>query len=157
MMFVLNKQHVADSPEVYNELRKLLQAYTEESSHCRTYNQRNTDDWLAHIIYSNDCEIFMVENPELMNYGGFSIVAVSSDFFNEKFGHVLYFYVHPDFRGTEVGRMLVKASCDWLDARKAYPQFCTDSAGVQEDKLFRNLMAKYDFKCTGHVLQRGIP
>lgn len=142
----------------YSTVRPLADAlaeYAKESAHGRTFSLSNASDYVSTLFSHEDAQAFIAIDPVSGQCAGFSFVGKTTDFWQEPFGNLMYFYVTQDYRGTHTGRLLLEASVQWFDENQCSKVFATDSASIGEDKLFNNLLAKYGFKKSGNVLQRG--
>lgn len=86
---------------------------------------------------------------------GFAIVYYDTMFTDEAgLGIVGKFYVHPEHRGSGIGRELCEDVCNWFDKIGAIDSYVTSTAGIGQNKQFENLFAKYGFEQVGICMKR---
>lgn len=88
---------------------------------------------------------------------GYVLIYYQTDFTKEPIGEMFQFYVSPEFRGTNVARMLVDAAVNQYEAWGCVRAYCEASPGLSHrDHLshFRNLWAKFGYKEVGITLMK---
>ena len=125
-----------------------IRAYFNEALVSRfTFNpvnaRRTVDIWLANP------DIYVMRHEA----GGLFVLYCCALWSDEREGYVDMFYVSPKVRGTRVARELV-VEIENLVYKLGLRGCYTDSRSGFDNKLFRNLFAKKDFKVIGDVMYR---
>lgn len=87
---------------------------------------------------------------------GYIMIYAEADYKDALDGELYQFFVHPDYRGSGVGRDLVEMAVQVYDDWGCDVCYAIGSAEVGENELvhFRNLFAKFGFVETGIVMTR---
>lgn len=141
----------------YSDIDKLLplvEAYIDEQGWDWGYSKENSVKQFAQFIENPECAVLYLDIDG--EYKGCALVCFGNEFHPEAIGHINYFYISKDIRGTKAGRVLAKSCNDWFDFNGCVTCFASATARIKsQDKLFMNLMGKYDYKESGQVLARG--
>jgi GNAT superfamily N-acetyltransferase len=130
-----------------------LKSFIEESNYPITYNEANSLDWLFRI--QQDPDSALIVNYREDKFSGFAIVTRETEAHTEFFGYLVKFYVMPSARGTGVSRAIVREMVDWFDTHDCVVSFATATAGIEQDKLFVNLLQKFQYVNLGGNLIRN--
>lgn len=127
-------------------LLKLAQRHISESDWNYTYNENKAIASFVKYIESKESDVLLLGDK------GLAIIAYDDEFHDERLGYIMKFFIDPTVKGA--GRQLMDACDAWLEIHGTQEDVATDSFGPKGNKLFKNLMAKYDFFPSGEVLTR---
>lgn len=134
-------------------LLNVAEKFCTESKWGWHFSAQNSEQSFNNMINHPECDVIIVETDDAVLLG-VAVVSTETDFQVETVGDINEFYVMPEARGTGVGRFLLKAMCDWFDARGCVNVFVKSTANIGQAAAFANLFAKYDFKVFSSVLVR---
>ena len=107
-----------------------------------------------HIGLDDTAAICVRHNEKIV---GYVLIYYQTDYTIERIGEMFQFYVTPDYRGTEVARMLVDAAVNQYKEWGCVRAYCEASPGISfKDHLglFRNLWGKFGYEEVGITLMR---
>lgn len=143
----LRKANENDVPEI---LEIMSQGHHRESAYKNfTYSPLNTEICVRRWI--NEAETILVTAGDII---GLSVCHTYKTYYEEWEGYIEYFYVRKEFRGTGVSRLLVEASINLMKQNGARIIYADSASGISDenDKLWKNLFGKYDFKHLGSTM-----
>lgn len=129
--------------------------YAAESSMTKrlTYSETATRNTLNYICSTEGVrgEVVMIDNI----VAGFAAYTVDQIWFEECQAYIDMFFIHPEARASGASRLLVEAcikGCKSLGA-SVIDTGCESEINTLNDKLYRNLFAKFGFKEIGTALR----
>ena len=136
--------------DMIEDAAKVLVVFANEAGY--TPSVPNSKRHLQNLVSSGEGDILIV-------YRGITPVAVAtvtydSEHQEERFGYILKFYVVPEARKSEAGRVLTRELTQWFDERQCHDSFVTSTAMIGQNKLFENLMAKSGYRLVGGAMKR---
>ena len=135
------------------EMLLCAKEFVQESDHLITYSEYNSTMYFISLLNDTSTDVILIRDGN--EVAGIALVGYEADFHKERFGYVIKFYIRKRFRGTTAGRLLADSMGTWFDINDCIKSFATSTAGIQEDKLFINLLGKYGFLPEGTVLTRN--
>lgn len=145
---IVKKSQLKDIPHLVG----LAKDFLEESKWDWTFSEANALQSFNMGVTHPDCAVFHVEqNGEIL---GFCAVSFENDFYVERQGDIIEFYISKPLRGTQAARMLLKEVCQWFDDNECKNVFVKALGNIGEDGAFVNLFSKFGFKVFSQVLVR---
>lgn len=145
---MVKKSQLKDIPK----LIEIAKDFLDESQWDWTFSETNALESLTMGIMHPDCSVFHVEDDgEIV---GFGAVSFENNFYVERQGDVIEFYISPKARGTQAARILLKAMCEWFDKSDCKNVFVKATGNIGQDNAFVNLFGKFGFKVFSQVLVR---
>lgn len=132
-------------------IEELLKIYMSESAYKNmTYSSENTRDCIKGWLES-DFFFLAWEGKKLV---GLAVMGLMRTFYEENEADVDMFYIHPDYRGKGVSRMLVENIVKNAEANKCGVVYTACLSGISDknNKLYKNLWGKFGFGELGTVL-----
>lgn len=108
----------------------------------------------SHIEQNDTAAICARVNGKIV---GYVLIYYQTDYTYEPIGEMFQFYVCPEFRKTNVARMLVQAAVNQYNEWGCARAYCEASPGISMRdhlSLFKNLWGKFGYKEIGVTLMK---